>query len=258
MMTLKMPPYPVLLAVLLMGLQGAHADIASPLTLVVEPPAGGASLDTLLDPNAGAWQAVPKQPVKLNRTPPLYEGDPTDDGYRPTAFVQLVQLDNQTLLLRCHWSDGSEDALNEGATHADAGADHIYTKHTVATDQFPDALCVMVPKTRGAHATYPSPMMGDVDAPVELYYWRAGKGFECLDAHGRATTGPATGENAQPAPLQGQFVRDSDGWSVVMAIPNVTAQTPLCLAIWDGAKMHRDGLKFFSLWYEVQPKEASS
>jgi len=89
-------------------------------------------------------------------------------------------------------------------------------------------------------------MMGEAGSPVELYYWRNGKGFQVLDAHGRSSVEKTS------STFQGSAQHDSESWRVVLAIPNVTPETPLCFALWDGAMQHRDGLKYFSLWYEVE------
>lgn len=235
-----------------------NAIAAGPLVLKTLPGPSGVELSALLAPQAEAWHAAAEQPVKFSRTPPLYDGDPSDDGQRPTATVKLIRLADKTVVVRCHWTDATEDRVEPGVRFPDAGQQHIYVEHSVATDKFADAFCVMLPKTRGAQASYPLLMMGDTQNPVDLYFWRAGKGFEFLNAHGRTTTAPAgkpvgeAGAHAAPPDIQGQALREADGWTVVMAIPNATPETPVCFAVWDGAKLHRDGLKFFSLWYELE------
>ena len=53
-------------------------------------------------------------------------------------------------------------------------------------------------------------------------------------------------------PVQGTAVRDGDGWTVTLVVPKVSKGTPISFAVWDGARQQRDGLKFYSLWYEAQ------
>jgi DMSO reductase family type II enzyme heme b subunit len=88
-------------------------------------------------------------------------------------------------------------------------------------------------------------MMGEPGEPVDLYYWHHVKGFQHLQAAGRGTTGP-TGET-----IPGKARRTANGWSVIFQLPVPVTATPFAFATWDGDKSHRDGLKYFSLWYEV-------
>jgi DMSO reductase family type II enzyme heme b subunit len=94
--------------------------------------------------------------------------------------------------------------------------------------------------------TYPAMMMGEKAGQVTLYYWRADKEFQVLKAHGRSTT------QANVEKLNGKAMREGDGWTVVMEIGPLPTRTPLIFAVWDGSKEHRDGLKYFSLWYEIE------
>ena len=211
------------------------------VSLVVTPstrPAG-----ELLD-NAAAWAGVPDQLIHLNRTPPLYEGDPLDDGHRPSARVNLVRSGDR-VLVRLTWSDSTESRPAPPERIPDAGADPIYLKHSLDIERFADAACVMVPKATGENAAFPGIMMGDRNAPVDLYYWNLVKGFERMEAAGRATTS----RTGQGFPGRTQYA--AGAWVAVFELPAFPAGTPLCFAVWDGDRGQRDGLKYYSLWYDV-------
>jgi hypothetical protein len=199
-----------------------------------------------LDPAANDWASAKAIPLHLNLTPPLYEGDVTDDGFRPAVSIQLLRLDDGSVVVRAQWVDPSANLAGEGVTFPDGGEAHIYKKHSVGVGTFPDAFCVMVPVKRGSHAAYPSMMMGEKDQPADLYFWKAGIGFQLLAAHGRAST------EKTKTPLAGEAVHEGDRWTVTMALPNMEPGTPVCFAVWDGAREQRDGIKYFSLWYEVE------
>jgi hypothetical protein len=195
---------------------------------------------------ATAWNSAEATRLHLNLTPPLYAGDVTDDGFRPDVSVQLLRLDDGFVVVRAQWTDPSANLAGDGTTFPDGGEAHIYKKHSVGVGTFPDAFCAMVPVKRGPHAAYPSMMMGEKKQPVDLCFWKAGTGFQLLGAHGRASTAKTK------APLAGRSVREGDRWTVTMALPNMEPGTPVCFAVWDGAKEQRDGIKYFSLWYEVE------
>ncbi len=237
-----------ILAALALCLPAPAAQTADkePGVLALESkPAPDVTLDQLLNPDHAAWVGSPKSPLQFNRTPPVYATDPKDDGTRPEASVQLLRHGND-VVLRAHWTDPTDNQMAPGKRFPDAGEKHIYKLHSQETNVFPDAMCVMVPQERGPQVIYPSVMMGEGTKPVDLFYWKAGVGFELLNAHGRTSTASTR------KPVQGNARRDSDGWTVTIVIPNLTVQTPVCFAIWDGAKEQRDGLKYFSLWYEVE------
>lgn len=203
-------------------------------------------IQRLLDLNEVTWNTIAKSQIHLNRTPPLYEGDPGDNGDRPGASVQLIQTTNQDLVVRIHWTDFTTNVTAKGVRYPDNGNVHTYKLHTEASDQFADACCIMVPVKRGVSYSFPPLMMGGTNDAVELYYWRAGKAPELLKGHGRGTTASTS------ISVPGNGVRDGDGWTVTMVVPGVTRGTPVSFAIWDGGRLHRDGLKFYSLWYEIK------
>lgn len=193
-----------------------------------------------------AWQGVAEAPLWLNRTPPLYEGDPLDDGYRPAARVALIRCP-EALLVRLTWSDSTESLPKPPERVPDAGQASIYKEYSLDIERFADAACVMVPRPAGPAVTLPSLMMGEKGQPVDLYYWHEVRGCQHLEAAGRSTT-TRTGET-----FPGVAHRLANGWEVVFQLPALPGGTPLAFAVWDGARGQRDGLKYFSLWYEVQP-----
>jgi DMSO reductase family type II enzyme heme b subunit len=191
-----------------------------------------------------AWKDLPSVEVQLSRTPPLFEGDPRDDGWRPTARVAMVET-SDLLFVRLVWDDSTESRLRPPQRYPVGGEAHVYKQHTQDVQLFPDAACVMVPRQTGSRPAFPSLMMGDPDVPVDLYYWNLERGFEHLEAAGRGST-RSTGET-----FPGRARRTPQGWSVVFQLPVPPPQTPMSFAIWDGRRGHRDGLKWFSVWYEA-------
>lgn len=224
---------------------GLAADAArDALTLSVK--AENVEVARLLDPRDAAWNEAPSRALHFNRTPPLYDGDPSDDGGRPVASVQLIRVGSQDLVARIHWSDPTANLAAKGVRYPDTGSPHIYKRHTEDPDRFADAFCLMVPVRRGPADSFPSLMMGGTNEAVELYYWRAGQSPQVIRAHGRGTTATT------PTATQGGAARDDNGWTITLVVPRVRKGTPISFAIWDGARQHRDGLKFYSLWYEVE------
>jgi hypothetical protein len=191
-----------------------------------------------------AWSSQTPAEIALNRTPPLFEGDAPDDGWRPVLRAAAATAGDR-LLVRLAWTDSTESRLRPPQRYGDGGETHVYKQHSQDVQRFGDAACVMVPRRTGASPAFPSLMMGDADAPVDLWYWNVERGFEHLEAAGRGSTRP-TGQA-----LAGQARRTPDGWSVVFELPAPPPQTPVSFAVWDGGRGHRDGLKWFSVWYEL-------
>lgn len=199
----------------------------------------------LLAPDHPLWSRAPRTPLRLSRTPPLYAGGPRDDGHRPSATAQLVRLAGGEVVVRLHWSDSTEDLGGKTRRIADVGEPKIYKPHPVTVSGFADGAAVMVPRRRGPHVTYPSLVMGHAGAPTDLYFWRAGLGFQRLAAAGRGTT------RATPSPVRGVAHRRSDGWVVTLSVGPLPRHTPVSFAIFDGHRSHRDGVKYFTVWHEA-------
>lgn len=202
----------------------------------------------LMYPAAAAWELAMPLPILLNRTPPIYVGDPADDGWRPNARVQVIRLAGDRTAFRLSWTDPATDAAGQGTAYPDAGSDAIYKRHSGDTAAFPDAAAVMLPRTRGPGAIRPSLIMGDAAHPVEIVLWQAGRGFSLRTASGRATTAAV----ADAPPIPGGAERTANGWVVCFVVENCLPGTPVCFAVWDGARGQRSGLKYYSLWYEVR------
>lgn len=235
--------------VLLLGLAwlmaGQRAALAGPVLAAPAAPAGVTAKDAV-EPAHAAWAAVPKTPLGLHRSPPLYAPDVRDDGVRPTTAVRLLRLADGALAVRLQWADATQDQGATTARYPDRGDAKIYKRHTEQASRFADGACAMVPRKRGPHDRYPSMVMGDAANPTDLFYWRAGLGFERLRAAGRSTVAK-TGQ-----PVEGRARWSEGRWAVVFILRDVPAGTPISFAIWDGSKEHRDGIKYFSLWYEVK------
>ncbi|MEW5875137.1 MAG: hypothetical protein AB1752_08165 [Candidatus Zixiibacteriota bacterium] len=226
------------------ALSQSDASGANPALPVTAMP-GDASPSELLSPDHAPWEAIAHVPVHLNRTPPLYDTDPKDDGYRPVASMQLVRRDS-TLYVRLSWADATVDSIPAAKLYADAGDPAVYKRQSEVIDRFRDAACVMTPRLPPDGAN-PSLVMGDAGRPVTLYYWRNGDGFTIGTAAGRGST--TLSETTFP----GHASHQSGQWSVVFALPMAAPSMPIAIALWDGSKEHRDGLKYYSLWYEVNP-----
>ena len=145
------------------------------------------------------------------------------------------------------WTDPTDSSPRAAETIPDAGETADLHEHSMDIERFADAACVMVPQQGGRRPRLPSLMMGEAGQPVHLYYWNKGRGFERLEAAGRGTT-TRTSEL-----FPGTARRTAEGWEVVFQIPDPPAATPLSFAVWDGDRTHRDGLKYFSIWYELVP-----
>jgi hypothetical protein len=198
----------------------------------------------LLSGDEKAWTALPEVPIHLNHTPPLYDTDAKDDGYRPKASMRLISQDS-SLYIRLTWTDSTVDSIPAAKRYADAGDPAVYKRQSEIIDEFRDAACVMTPAGMPEGAN-PSLIMGDVGHPVTLYYWRNGEGFAIGKAAGRGSTTMST------ASFSGRASHEAGQWEVIFTLPMSTASMPIALAIWDGSKDHRNGLKYYSLWYEVQ------
>jgi hypothetical protein len=202
--------------------------------------------EEMLAADAAAWAAAPQTELFLQRTPPIYESDPLDDGYRPSAHAAAVR-NGDRLWVRLRWTDPTDSEPLPPARLPDAGDPRIYREHSVDVERFADAACVMVPREPGMRGAYPALMMGDTGDPVNLFYWNRRRGFERMTAAGRATV-PGSG----PA-FPGTARRLGDAWEVVFELPALPAGTPIAFAVWDGDRGQRSGLKYYSLWYEVAP-----
>jgi complex iron-sulfur molybdoenzyme family reductase subunit gamma len=229
----------------------AAAFVAIPL--LAQPPANlrlpalpsGVAVESLLDPEAPAWQAVPPLRVALNRTPPLYDTDPPAAPLVSLVEVRARRAGGQ-LVIHLAWADVSQDAAALAAAPAAAPETRFVKQDTAATDRFFDAVAVMYPTVSGDALVTPSLQMGDPHNPVTLYYWNAARGAVRMEARGRETT-TRTGETF---PARGVY--RAGRWQVTLVLPDLPAGVPLAFAVWNGSQLDRDGRKYFSVWHWLE------
>jgi DMSO reductase family type II enzyme heme b subunit len=170
------------------------------------------------------WSNVPAVELRLH---PQRSVAPGQDASAAIRGRLRAVSDGKRLALRVDWPD--------------LGADRYSTSHT---DRFADALAIQFVVDHGD--TLPYIGMGEPDRPVRLWFWRAGRDPETLEARGFGTL-EATG--ATPPRVAAQ--RTGDGWSVVLSglLPTAANPLPVALAVWDGAEGGRDGRKHLSAWH---------
>lgn len=207
--------------------------------------AGG---DTLLDPDAPRWAAVPAEKIPLSGTPLATQ----PSGYVRTRFdpqqvgkVKEVDVrtahDDRRIYVRLAWAD-----------------EH----HNVAVtenNEFPDGCGVLLPLGPGDP---PLQEMGSEAAPVNAWFWRADAGDQGrhLIAAGLGTTRPSA---QQPVAARAAY---HDGtWAVVLARDLTVAGAPgeaaplapgtttkIAFAVWEGGNQERAGIKGYSReWQEL-------
>lgn len=208
--------------------------------------AGSLSVANAVDPSHSSWTGVSEFRIHLNRTPPLFVGGSLDDGVRPVTNVRLQRMSDGSVAFRFDWTDATQDLVQTNLRYPKKDKDLVAIKHSEGIETFADGVCVMVPQKRGSHTAYPSLIMGEKNRPVDLYCWRAGFGPRKMTAKGRETVEMTKDK------FSGSMERTSTGWTAVLIVPDLQTNTPVAFAIWDGSKEHRDGIKYFSIWYEVE------
>lgn len=257
----------VLLAALALQVLGANPAVSQTAEVTV----WGARDDPGLDPGAPVWSQIAPLEVPLSAQGMTY---PQGTLSVPTLGVRAV-MHQRALYVRVSWQDPTRDDV------------------TARTEQFSDAVALQFPAN--AAASVPSVCMGQADAGVNIWQWRAdserGVQAALADAFPRAaidavptTVGPlyparaagnpyaatdagpvqnlvATGFGTLgPAPevaVSGRGVYQGDGWAVVFRRPfsaagpdqpsfSVGQQTDLALAVWNGSKGDRNGMKSVS------------
>ncbi len=216
-----------------------------PANLRLPAPPSGVGTESLLDPEAAAWQAVSPLRVALNRTPPLYDTDPPAPPLISLIEVRARRAGGQ-LVIHLAWADASQDTASLAAAPAAAPETRFIKQDTAATERFFDAVAVMYPTVSGEAVVTPSLQMGDPHNPVAIFYWNAARGALRMEAHGRETT-RRTGETF---PAQG--VHRADRWQVTLVLPDLPAGVPLAFAVWNGSQLDRDGRKYFSVWHWLE------
>jgi hypothetical protein len=220
---------------------------ASAANLRIRIASSNADAKDLLDGKAHAWNIAESTSVLLNRTPRVYQTEPTTPRTPPKFEARAIRS-GATLFVRIQWEDATKNAPQAPAKKTGEGgdADKIYKRPTSETSAFPDAAAVMVPQE--PKVAFPSLAMGDKNNPTRIFYWNASRGTQELTSTGRAMQKP-TGRDF---PARSDH---ADGkWTVVMQIPELIEGCPIAFAVWDGEFQDRDGLKFFSIWYVLANK----
>jgi DMSO reductase family type II enzyme heme b subunit len=209
-----------------------------------------AATDSLLDPDASAWQGVAGERIELDTTPlVLQPSDYVQVKWKTLDYGQAPRLDvsavhnREAVFFRLHWEDPTDDSKLDD------------------TANFPDQAGVMLPIADDA----PISEMGLPDKPVNMWLWRAD-----LETPLYVTaTGRGTSMRHHESPLLGKGVHREGAWSVVVARPfNVALESqyvvPLApglthkctFAVWQGSNKERGGLKAYGpIW---QPLEVES
>ncbi|MBZ5657414.1 MAG: hypothetical protein LAO56_19265 [Acidobacteriia bacterium] len=217
-------------------------------------PAGGQSLpvatssvstDTLLSGGLAAWKEIAVKRVALNRTPSLYDTDEPATLDISSVDVRLARTGGK-LLVQLAWHDATQDATILAEVPNTPPETRFRKVQTEIDDRFFDAAAVMFSKQPTAGAITPSLQMGDVEHPVEIYYWNAARGAMLMQAQGRGTTR----RTGQSFPASGTY--QSGQWSVTFELPALPAGTPLAFAVWNGSQKDRDGRKYFSVWQVLE------
>lgn len=203
-------------------------------TTPVEPLAVGDQLTAVRDvkgdfsdPENTAWRSAQAYEVELTLAPPVHPSiNLRHDETVPAIPVQLrAAIHEQQLFVRLRWADSVMNTV---------------TSRT----EFADAIAVQFALEGGAATSF---MMGHAGAPVNIWYWKAGREYiENLAAAGFGST-----TMLDPGSLAVTSRYDAGFWTVVMTRAlassgeyevNLTDGTPLLsLAVWQGGKEGRDG-----------------
>ncbi len=202
----------------------------------------------LLAPGSEAWGKAEPTAIILNRTPRVYQTEPTTARPAPALKARAVRAGGK-LFIHLRWEDATRNAPQAPPRKTGAAGvpEVLYKRPTGETSTIADAAAVMVPE-RWTGPAFPSLVMGDAKNPVRLFYWNASRGAEELSATGRATQKPT----GKPFAHRAEY---ADGhWALTAALPDQADGTPVAFAVWDGTHNDRDGLKFFSVWYVLTGK----
>ncbi len=232
----------------LFGLQLAGqqaAPGATPANLTLPAASSALSAETLLDPEAEAWQRFPAQRLSLNRTPKLYDTELPAEAAIPAVEVRAARASGR-LLLRLSWRDPSHDAAEVAQAPEAPPVERFRKEPTAATGRFFDAAAVMFPPESARGGLTPSLQMGDAKHPVTIYYWNAARGPMQMKARGRSTT-ERTGESF---PARGVY--RAGRWRLTLALPELPPGVPLAFAVWNGEQHDRDGRKYFTVWHWLE------
>lgn len=209
--------------------------------------ASNAEAKDLLDAKPAVWNDAKPTEVLLNRTPRVYQTEPTRPRPAPKLAARAIRSGNN-LFIQLQWDDATKNAPQAPPKKTGAGGDaaKIYKRPTGETSAFPDAAAVMMPQN--PQGAFPSLAMGDKTNPVRIFYWNASRGTQELVSTGRAMQKPA----GRDFPHHADHANGK--WTVVFQLPEQPDGCPIAFAVWDGEHQDRDGLKFFSIWYVLDNK----
>ena len=216
------------------------ASLLSTATSGAEPQDinSGATI-TLGQLSDAGWQTVPEYRAQLMMAPPVHTSVSLryDPGTGPLQVWISAARSEDHYHLRLRWQDASEDRSNN-------------------REAFPDGVAVQFALQGGAATSY---MMGTPEAPVNIWYWKAGAGAENLAAGGFGST-----TRLSPAGLRAEANYDVElaQWTVIFSRPlqaegefqvALPERTSIALAVWQGAEQQRDGLKQVSPgWIHIE------
>ena len=223
----------------------AQTPATTPPGQILRAAPSGAASESLLNDGPAAWAQIPAKRVSLNRTPPLFETDEPAVQEISTAEVRIARTAGK-LVVQLSWRDPTQDRATLTQVPNTPPETRFRKVQTDADDRFFDAAAVMFPAKSGSDVTAPSLQMGDVEHPVQIYYWNAARGSMLMEAQGRGTT-RRTGQSfpAAAAYQNGQ-------WTVTFELPALPAGTPMAFAVWNGSQKDRDGRKYFSVWQVLE------
>lgn len=235
----------VLSAASLAAQQASPAASLPPANLTLRVASSPLPAETLLDPEARAWEQVPARTVALNRTPPLYDTDAPAALEIPQVEVRVARAGGK-LLVHFLWRDATQDVATLAPLPTTPPEQRVREEQTVATERFFDAGAVMFPTHASAGLVSPSLQMGDLQQPVTIYYWNAARGALLMEAQGRGTTR----RTGQSFPARGVY--RAGVWRLTLELPDLPAGVPLAFAVWNGSQQDRDGRKYFSVWHWLE------
>ena len=244
-MRIHQPLTVVSICFLLIAVTWAQTAIKPAFGQSLSVAASQVSVDRLLNGEPPAWDQIAAKHVALNRTPPLYDTDELATIEIRVVDVRLARAGGK-LIVQLNWRDATHDATPLTEIPNTPPENRFLKVPTEADDRFFDAAAVMFPAKADADAIAPSLQMGDVERPVEIYYWNATRGAVRMQAQGRGTT-RLTGQNF---PANGTY--QNGQWNVIFELPNLSAGTTVAFAVWNGSQKDRDGRKYFSVWQVLE------
>jgi DMSO reductase family type II enzyme heme b subunit len=197
-------------------------------------------VQTLLDAASNPWRSQTAMTLPLMGTPVgLQPTNAIRAAWAGKAIgavekVSVSALHNGTVLaFRLEWDNATENAALDD------------------NDIFPDAAAIALPTSEDS----PLVVMGAPGAAVNAWYWRADdpEGARQISAEGLGTSRALGG-----APVQARGIWKEGRWRVVLArsfeIPGepgaaqlrAGTETGFGVAIWDGSRRERAGIKAFS------------